>query len=181
MFHRRAVLKEISYQYTFSWLICYIWKRIFNLHHNFPAWASLSNLLVWILHLWVFIQGGKVGFWVLPSFVYNGVPQRLVLGLLLFSIHRTSLGLIICWFRWHQAVSCRFSLMSLQSLMRSQTVTQTHPHGCRTTTSNLALVKQSSWFSQPSNPKRWIPLHLFLVKLLQMVQNVGMHLVIQPT
>lgn len=61
----------------------------------FPAWASLSNLLVWIFCLWAFIQSGKVGFWLLPSSVSNGVPQISVLGLLLFDIHRTSLGPII--------------------------------------------------------------------------------------
>lgn len=41
MLYRTAVLKEI---------------KIFNHHRIFPAWASLSNLLVWILHLWAFIQ-----------------------------------------------------------------------------------------------------------------------------
>lgn len=165
MLYRTTVLKISSH---FSWLISYIWHKIFNHHHIFPAWASLSHSLVWILHLWAFTQSGKVGFWGSPKISAGaalsrmGFPEDRCWGccsLLYTGPHwgqsSTHIVFQTSVIQMTPSCSCCFSLMSLQSLTRSQTVSQTHPHVSKSTTSNFALVKQSSRFSQPSNSKWW--------------------------
>lgn len=178
-----AVLKETSSH--FSWLNSYIWHKIFNHHHIFRLGITeqftgldITPHSEWQDQLLAPSQLSPMGFpkdrcWGCCSLLYTG-PH----------LGQSSTHMVFQTSAIQMTPSCRFhfSHMSLQSLMRSQTVSQTHLHGSSNSISNLALVKQSSRFSQPSDTKWWILLNLFLVKLLQVVQNAVMHMVFnQPT
>lgn len=133
MLYRTAVLKEISSH--FSWLLTEWQGQLLApsqlcLHWGSPkigAGAALSP-----------IGFPKDRCWGCCSLRYTGPHWGQSSTHMVFQTSAIQMTPCCSW---------GFSLMSLQSLTRPQTVSQTHPHGSKTPTSNLALVKQSSRFS----------------------------------